>query len=264
MDKPLPELPQHRLPRGLKHVQAAASWPTLSVDAQAHLHTFILYALEESKDAVPEEEAEEWAEAIEHALAELGERIALGGWLVGLRRARMRRMQERAERVSARRLSTETVVLRREEGSSSLKGKGAQAPGSHDEQGYFTLSRHNGKGAVQFPLPPEPSTRELVKTLRARLVASTPNPKPTAKHLLLTVAAPGTMPSPIEQDDAADYEFPRSQFGCIFSPGIFTVPEKDDVEEDERGAILYGLDSWDRKSLRIIHDYLSPTTPHLI
>ena len=247
MDKPLPELPQNRAQRGLKHVQPTVNWATLSTDAQAHLRTFILCALEEAKETVPEEESEEWATAIEHALAELGERMSLGGWLVGLRRTRARRMQERNERQGARRQQgTDATMARKEEGS--LRGKGAHPQAGQDEQGHFTLSRHNGKGNVQFPLPPEPSTKELVQSLRAHTrIAAAPSPKPTAKHLLLTVAPPGSIPMPIHQADVEDYEFPRSQFGCIFSPGIFTLPEIDDVE-DEHGAVLYGLDTWERKS----------------
>ena len=39
MDKPLPELPQSKPHRGLKHIQATSKWATLTTEAQAHLRT---------------------------------------------------------------------------------------------------------------------------------------------------------------------------------------------------------------------------------
>lgn len=255
MDKPLPELPPNQTARGLKHIQSTVNWATLSIDAQAHLRSFILYALEEERDALPEDEWEEWAVAVEHGLAELGERISLGGWLVGIRRARVRRMQERAERLLAKRnQSTDTLVPRKDEGG-SVKGKSAQPQPAQDEPGsYFSLSRHTGKSAA----PPtqsihstlanqtaEQPLRERLQTLRAHaLQPAAPTPKPTAKHLLLTVAPLGVTPV-IHQDDEDEYVFPHSQLACVFVPGVYTLPQAEDLEEDEHGAILYGLDSWD-------------------
>ena len=102
MNKPLPELPPNKTHRGLKHIQSTVNWATLSIDAQAHLRTFILYALEEERDTLPQDEWEEWASAVEHGLTELGERISLGGWLVGVRRTKLKRIQEKEERCLAK------------------------------------------------------------------------------------------------------------------------------------------------------------------
>ena len=119
MDKPLPDLPLSKSLKGTKHIQPSVNWATLSVDARAHLRKFILHALEEAGDVVPDDEREEWAGAVEHALTELGERILLGGWLVGIRRARMKRIQERLEHAhAAKTQGVDPPTLRRDEGGS--------------------------------------------------------------------------------------------------------------------------------------------------
>ena len=246
MDKPLPELP-HKTHRSHKHPQPNTNWATLSVDAQEHLHKFILHALEESDDAVPQDEWEEWATGVEHALRDLGERISLGGWLVGIRRAKMLRIREKAERLMAKKVQgSDTVISRKDDGPSSVRGKGSQPNGN--EPGYFTLGRYNGKSAGQASQTSEaePSFKETLQSLRtqATTLRASPGPKPTAKHLLLTVAPPGRMPV-TDQSDAEEYEFPRSQFTCSFFPGVFAMPQAGDSEEDEHGVILYGLDTWD-------------------
>jgi 1-phosphatidylinositol-3-phosphate 5-kinase len=244
MDKPLPDLPESKTLRGLKHVPPNANWATLSVDGREHLHRFILHALEEAKDTLPEDEWEEWAVGVEHALAELGERISLGGWLVGLRRMRMCRMQEMMEHNMAKKIQSSDAGTSRRDDGGSPRGKGAQAQSAQDEPGFFTLGRHSGKGTGQSPQPTGLSLRESLQNLRTQAALnSAPGPKPTAKHLLLTVAPPGRMPV-VQQSDTEEYEFPRSRFSCTFFPGVFAMPQAIDSEEDEYGNILYGLDTW--------------------
>ena len=197
-----------------------------------------------------EDEREEWAVGVEHALAELGERISLGGWLVGIRRMRMLRMKERAERAAAKRAQSSDVVTSRKDegGSSSLRGKGAPAQPTHDEPGFFTLGRHSVKSAPTADGSQESqstvSIEESLQTLRTQAALHyVPGPKPTAQHLLLTIAPPGHMPV-IQQSDTEEYEFPHSQSSCIFLPGVFAMPQSADSAEDEFGGILFGLDSW--------------------
>ena len=138
------------------------------------------------------------------------------------------------------------AASRKDEGS-SVKGKGAPVQPAQEEQGYFSLGRQSGKGTVQPPQTTEVSLQESLQTLRVRAQQTTlPNPKPAAKHLLLTVSPPGVIPI-IHQSDADEYEFPSAQFACTFTPGVYMLPKAEDREEDEHGTILYGLDSWDRK-----------------
>ena len=247
MDKPLPELPQSKPHRGLKHIQATSKWATLTTEAQAHLRNFILHALAESKDVLSDDDREEWASAIERGLSDLGERMSLGGWLVGIRRTRMRRIQEREEKAAAKKAQNADLAVPRKDEGSSVKGKGTPVQPAQEEQGYFSIGRQTSKSTVQSSQTAEARLRESLQTLRVLAQQTAlPNPKPTAKHLLLTVSPPGVIPV-IHQSDADEYEFPSAQFTCTFTPSTYMLPKVDDKEEDEHGAILYGLDSWDCK-----------------
>lgn len=244
MDKPLPSVPEPKPAPGSKHTQSSASLATLSVEVHAHLRKFVLHAVSEEADVIPEPDWEDWTSAIEGALGQLGERIALGGWLVGLRRARTRKTQNREREQAKRTKSAETVASRREELARTLKAK-------ISDESYFSVGRLTGRSVATvasqpiavLELPSPIPTKESLQSLRDLASRpSAPAPKPTAKHLLLTVSPLHSTPP-----DGAHYDLPRSRVYCVFIAGVFAVPEDMTSEGDEHGLILYGLDTWDGK-----------------
>ncbi|THG96522.1 hypothetical protein EW026_g5324 [Hermanssonia centrifuga] len=245
MEKPLPDVPHPsagagnlKSPRGpgtKRATQISTNTTTLTIDARDHLHQFILAALEgegEEKEGTSagssESERLEWAVGLETALGALGERISLGGWLPGLRRARTRRRQEKElarakERASSKRMeSTDTVMpSRKEEGT--LKSKGTlHHPhfDPKDELGYLSAGLKDGEKAEEG----RRASVQLLRDLASRPGVATP--KPTAKHLLLTVTSYGAPVPPPPED--MGYEFDETL-----------------VQSDAHGAVLYGLETWD-------------------
>ncbi len=248
MEKPLPDLPQ---PSQLRLKDTAAGNPvTLTVDARVHLHSFIVQAIRDETDGVEglADGAEDWANALEGALASLGERIAMGGWLPGIRRARMKRWAEK-EQIRARERaslgssdSTEPPTAKKDD----LKAKGTDSPRpeSSEEHGYLSIGRTT----------PQQEQSWHASFTSLRIAAShplVPTPRPTAKHLLLTVAPFGAMP--FDASEEANYEFLPRQIECIFTASVFSLPQGDISETEAREAILLGLDSWDCESCQNHH-----------
>ena len=67
-----------------------------------------------------------------------------------------------------------------------------------------------------------------------------PTPKPSVKHLLLTVAGSPTS----EPAEDLGFKLVRSAVHCSFKPGEFVIPTSISPETTE-ATILYGLDDWD-------------------
>ena len=231
MDKPLPDLPPPRPRVGAQ----AANPATLAVDAREHLHAFILRAVEDEGDAL--EAAEEWAGAIEAALGVFGERLALGGWLPGLRRARMRLGEEREQK----RRKDKSSLKKTDAADGAAAGKkddvktktpDGQDTESRDIDGYLSAGRVRPRT--------EQSQRDALRSLWD-VVTKPPIavPKLTAKHLLLTLAPAGTFPSQWQED--SPYRLAPPTVECAFVAGIFSLPYES--SEDSRGTVLYGLDS---------------------
>lgn len=243
MEKPLPDLPQ---PSKLRLKDTPAGNPvTLTVDARVHLHNFIVQAIQDEADSADglADGAEDWASALEGALASLGERIAMGGWLPGIRRARMKRWTEK-ERIRARARasssspdSTETSIIKKDE--PKAKDTDSPRPQSFEEHGYLSIGRSHPQQ--------EQSWHASFTSLRdAASHQVVPTPKPTAKHLVLAAAPFGAIP--FDATEEANYEFLPRQIECVFTANVFSLPQGDSSEAEAREVILLGLDSWDCES----------------
>lgn len=248
MEKPLPDIPQTSTsrPRDAQITNPA----TLTVEAREHLQEFVLRAIkDEGAAGSTADGAEEWTNALESALGVLGERIAMGGWLAGSRRARaIRREVEERKRERERdagnvkKEGTEASTLRTDESKAKATSTGVQDIVCRQDHRYLSIGRHDGCNCQR----PERSWRADFQSLEeaiSRQVALPP--KPTAKHLLLTVSPFGAL-QPQSSNDLG-YEFVPSTVQCTFTASAFALPQEPYSESDVRGAIICGLDSWDCK-----------------
>lgn len=240
MEKPLPDLP-HPSKLHLKDIPAGNP-VSLTVDARVHLHKFLLQAIQDESSAENGlgDYAEDWASALEGALSSLGERIAMGGWLPGLRRSRTKRWTERErsrarERAnSSKRDVAEPAAVKKDE--SNAKDVNVPRPEPFEEHSYLSIGR-------TFRGVDKSWSSSLAALREATSHQVVPTPKPTAKHLLLTVAPYGAIP--IQASEEVNYEFVPHHIECIFTAGVFSLPHGDVSENEVREAILMGLDSWD-------------------
>lgn len=218
-DKPLPELPQRPSPTNL------------TIESRAHLQRFILRALDDQGSST---DHEQWADVLHNALQELGDSITRGGWLPGLRRARSlrsrRRHEERVQRLRER------EEKGREEGERErTKGKSKEGVGDSEQAAKLSSSERgsprldNSEDSRDVKLG---QLRALVGGHLRPLV-----PKPSTKHLLLTVDAFGT--ADLRLDGSIDGRVAE----CTFMTNVFSIngPSGEDASEQ----VLYGLDEWD-------------------
>ena len=208
---------------------------TLTIDAREHLHRFIVQAIQDEGEVLErsEADAEEWASALENALGTLAERLSLAGWLPGLRRARMRR-REQKERIRLEKANRSDTVVKKDE--SKIKTTETQEPEVKEVVGYLSIGRREG---WMMPKP----WQDTYRTLRdAALKAPSLTPKPAAKHVLLAVAPYGSHPPP-SSEDADSLGLPVVM--CTFVPGLFALPPDDTPEDEVREVVLCGLDSWE-------------------
>ncbi|KAI0701295.1 hypothetical protein BC835DRAFT_236879 [Cytidiella melzeri] len=230
MEKPLPEIPQP-LSSAKNGLHAPANWATLTVDGRNHLRRFILHCLEEAQDVIPLNDREACAVSVEVALDELGERVAMGGWLAGVRRARRRKV-DALEKQRAKHSITRTGVTA--DGIDATPRPDSNSyHGELKEDGYFSLGRLDGIRPSKEAATP--TRQDLLASLRVLAEKQAPpTPKPTAKHVLLTV-------SPSKPVAAGD-----SDRQCVFTPGVFAMPNDEESSGSAQGEILYGWDSWEQ------------------
>jgi 1-phosphatidylinositol-3-phosphate 5-kinase len=222
MEKPLPDVPQP-LASIKKSIYSTANWANLTVDGRNHLRRFILHCLEEAQDVIPANESEALAASIGRALDELGERVFIGGWLPGLRRARSRRVAEvKKQRGSLADKRADSAT----DDTTATPKRNNSYRGELKDDGYFSFDC--GEGTQ----PPEDSAtrHDALVSLKALAEKSTTIvPKLTAKHILLTVAPP---------------KVENLYCSCAFIPGIFALPDTTDPGASAQGDVLYGLESW--------------------
>src|ERR1700722_7309249 len=208
--KPLPSLPRPRL--------NSQNLTTLTFQSKTHLAALIRHFLSDVDQAKENSDADAWAEAIESALAELGNSIALGGWLAGLkRRKKLQKLLRDKKRVSDP--SQDKAKAKREQEQiwkGKQKKKTAQgtesSPDSSSElqapecRGPFARPRMPQSRGAETALALE-QIRELLKQ------PVVPAPKPPPKHLLLTVAPiSGAIAHPTED---SDFDLVPANIGCV-------------------------------------------------
>ncbi|TFK90728.1 hypothetical protein K466DRAFT_516707 [Polyporus arcularius HHB13444] len=222
MEKPLPELPSAR---GRK----LSSNLALTTEARAHLHRFVSRALEEEKDM---RDRDTWAEKVEASLDELGASLTRGGWLPGLKRGRYvrRRHHEEEEKRKA-----EEQAKRDKEQEEQARNRTAKGRSKLKES--VVEDNHH--------LDDEPNDEQrdaLLEQLRdAASRPFLPTPKPSIKHLLLTVAGPPTA----EPAEDMGFRLVRSAVHCSFKQGEYVLPKTVATADSTDATVLYGLDDWD-------------------
>ncbi|EPQ53029.1 hypothetical protein GLOTRDRAFT_139979 [Gloeophyllum trabeum ATCC 11539] len=238
--KPLPAIPLRRSTRPLT---------TLTVSSGSHLRKFLHYALKEDAHLQQYEEAETrrelWVSTIMGALEDLGERMDRGGWLAGIRRAwKARRTRQAAQK--------------KEKEKSEAEEKESK-DGDDKAQDKNRSSRKQSKGTEkELPGTPEPSTsshtqdgpsederrgRALKQLQELATQPILPRPKPSGKHLLLTLVPFGVRAALPTED--MGFDLVPSNIGCIFSADVFTLPSAESATDTNSGQVLYGLEEWD-------------------
>lgn len=231
MDKPLPNVPAAL--SNSKQLPANVALTVLSIEGRSHLRRFLLRCLQDEAPQLSQHEA--WADALDVALRQLGESISLGGWLAGFRRAKVLKKTLGKEKAA--------------KASDNEKGKGEKEDAiktsskqSTEKQASSSLVKEQAAQST-FPVVQDPEAAHKVAFHSLKFFVSkpvVPIPKPTAKHLLLTVAPFGSSDLSAE----VDYEVIHADAGCIFTPGLFTFPISYTAVQDSDASILYGLDGW--------------------
>lgn len=226
MDKPLPNIPA--APANSRNSRPSINLNILAVEGRSHLRRFILQSLEEETPALPEHEV--WADVLDGALRQLGESITSGGWLPGIRRARILR---------------NTLERKRDSVCSSLSsGKGDAGQGKVEGEQPHSGTAHKVQDTPSLATSPDGLQDqririfESLKSFTSKPVV--PVPKPSAKHVLLTTAPFGSCDASAE----LDWEVLRSNAGCVFSPRVFMFPSDYMKTSEGDATILYGLSGW--------------------
>ncbi|KAI0795874.1 hypothetical protein C8Q75DRAFT_744203 [Abortiporus biennis] len=228
MEKPLPDIPDVK-----SSTQSRNTVFALSVEGRAQFRKLIYHALEDDANTA-DGEIGHWVDAFESALRDMGQCIAMGGWLVGFRRARASRRKivpkPTVECDSSSRKTGQSSEMPREkdEGKTSESGSSILRSSSSDDKGKQDDARPG-------------SFFDALQNLREFVSRSTiPSPKPHAKHLLLTFCSNNAAPTFHSAEDAA-YEFVQTAVAISFTSGTFQPPGEDLQESN----ILYGLDNWE-------------------
>ncbi|KAI1793643.1 hypothetical protein LXA43DRAFT_198769 [Ganoderma leucocontextum] len=229
MEKPLPDLPAGNVAASRRRSNLA-----LTVEARAHLHRFVLRALEEESDV---RDKGMWAERVGAALNELGAAVEHGGWLAGLRRARYVRKrlhdEEEKRRVEEHTRKDKEEEERARDRTAKRRSKLKEAVTVEDE-----------------PVDDEPNVEALVTSLEqlreAALRPAVSTAKPSLKHLVLMVSG---VPSSEPSEDMGFKLIRSTTLHCSFNPGEFAFPKTVSGEDVTEPVVLYGLHEWDASLL---------------
>ena len=248
-EKPLPDVPRHSRTSSSLSLQLT----TLTNEGLDRLRRFTARALEEHRDSAtpgrPAEEWDLWAEAIEKSLRDLGSNIARGGWLSGLKRARIQKRRRSDARDVQRRKEQALKEKQKEEEEKAAKSSGSEK--NANKQVFDAMTTSTVKALLMTSeqhakVPDEQILEQALVDLRG--LASkpiVPAVKPAAMHFLLSVAAYDSMPvmTTPSQDVGADLALVPIK--CTFTPSVFFLPEKIQDESGGGNMVLYGLHEWD-------------------
>lgn len=251
-DKPLPDIP--------RHVRASQSVQLTTLTNESHdlLRRFIIRTLEENYESANHsfqtEENDLWTDVIEGALRELGASIGRGGWLSGVRRAKVYRRKRGVTEKPRKEDDNATKERQREE----------------EERTKFVVNARNttklGADAAstssELLISKEQTEVQALEELRD--MASRPVPptsKPIMKRFLLTVAAYDSTPvmTVPTQDSGNGSALP--QIECPFTSNVFFLPDKIWSDDTGGNTVLYGLNEWDstlQHKLYLLYSLLIP------
>ncbi|KAI0824412.1 hypothetical protein BC628DRAFT_1379436 [Trametes gibbosa] len=224
-EKPLPDIPS-----GSHMTTRHALSLTLTIEARAHLRRFLVRALDEEDDV---REKDTWAERIESSLDELGAGVVRGGWLPGLRRARYVRRRHRDE---LERQEQEERMQKEKEEEERTKNK--------TMKGRSRMREAVLDGAHTGNMLTDEERNAALEQLRTTATQPfIPTPKPSVKHLLLTVAGLGSQAAEPAED--MGFRLVRPAIGCSFRASEYVFPRAAVLVNDAEASILFGLHEWD-------------------
>ncbi|KAF8884690.1 hypothetical protein BD779DRAFT_1536424 [Infundibulicybe gibba] len=200
-----------------KPLPAVPTSHVLSIPARAHQSQVIRHLLFDVQESELDRKREEWASSLEHALDNLGESIAYGGWLQGVRETGVHaghaQFPERREKTppTDRRFSLDDKDKALEDVSSS----GSEGSRSNALEHLRKLA---SEAEGSMPSTSEPSEGHL--------------------HLLLSLTPAGSLePNLPGERDLTTMLLPAG-IGCVFQKGIFSIPDNDAEVSD---IILHGF-----------------------
>lgn len=209
--KPLPAIPTS--------LQATK----LSVGAREHRGRFIRHILTEGQAS----SLENWACALEDSLDQLGDSIDRGGWLSGLKRARIAG-KGKFNAVKLQKPSAEDAKVDTGKGKGRLSVSGSFS--SHEQQDSMVSSTEE--------VDKVPQILEQIRSLVSQPII--PSPTPTPKHLLLCLKPLGSRIALPAEDSG--FDLIPANVGCMFTAGTFVLPEG---PEDAASHFLCGFNEWD-------------------
>lgn len=230
--KPLPSIP--------RRPDAVRNLTNITVEGREHLHRIVESALEDCV-VLPNGGRDTWISSVESALDLLGENIARGGWLTGVKRGKIARKVRRAEDLKKTELkeAKELEDVRKSKGKSKAE-PAPVPPRREDKELPKDPSEDSTTKASKQQAESLTNAVDQIRELAGR--ATVPTPKPAAKHLLLCLVPLGKEP-PVED---SGFNLVPDNTGCFYTPGVFSLPEASG--DGPENYILFGLNEWDGKS----------------
>lgn len=241
--KPLPSVPSD--PAGSSSI--ANNLGRLTIEGRAHLRQFIKHALAEGSI----EHSEGWSAAIEVALNDLGESLAHGCWLAGLKtkrkaeNAKRRKEEGELRRKQMQKLAEEEEAKDKKSRSKAKDKEKGKEKADTEEIALRVQSTGSSKSAARSPEETQKMAleqlHEISNSSDAHVSISSP------KHLLLTLSTDGAV---LPHRDM-DFDIVPSSEACVFISGTYTLPSVSSWTwmHGPDPTVLYGLDEWNGKSV---------------
>ncbi|TFY80195.1 hypothetical protein EWM64_g3820 [Hericium alpestre] len=234
--KPLPALPQHSFNAATKHIKA------LTVDSSGHITGLINHLLEDD-DSLRADDKDAWCDALHAALDGLVDAAVSGEWLADIKHAKVRRRSDGVDAALEKKQVQERSKASKD--AEARKGKGSQVQNAENDDRI--RGDEEESQAVDRRLQEQQHQILALRQLRSFTSKPGPStPRPSAKHLLLTVATFDEQTgSYFKAADVLSTPVRR----CVFAPNAFSLPDPDpsgDVEDLEAASpfLLFGLREW--------------------
>lgn len=225
-------------PKPLPAIPTITQLSTLSVQARDHRSKLIRHFLSEFYDSTVESSREAWAGALENSLDQLSNAIAGDDWLAGIRKARATRRRRDIKGAS------ESKLLSSNQTSSSISNNGGHrgSVSSHEKENSDPAERSTVERPAESQSERNARALEQIRALLAK--PTTPTPNTMSKHVLLCLAPLGSRIALPREDSG--FDIIPANIGCVFTPGVFALPE---LDADSPNSALYGLNEWNSEHL---------------
>lgn len=218
--KPLPAIPT-----------LAMSATTLSVGARAHRSRLIRHILSQTQEPGVESRQDGWAYVLEEVLDDLGDAIARGEWISGVKQRRALKRARLEKKAQAEKKDAESEKKTTEK--------------SKDKKEGSATSTVTEAAEVVKPAAATQSPVDILKDIRSlasnrMLTESTGSPP---SYLVLCVAPHGSR-TPLPAEDSG-FDVVPANIGCSFSTGTYSLHVTD--SDELTTTVLYGLREWEGK-----------------